>query len=307
MIVRARDEREIVRLRNAQDGRAVALQHADPFRSTVGELDRDEAGDAGELRLRDRFELPRDREDEDRRIRDIHRRIVPLAPAIGCDVRRDVERDDVLGVIPCLERGEEDRRAAAVRRISREPLDRALDTLVVGDVCDVEAAGGMPGAVAIRGEPALPVPRVIRVTVEVDRDVVRVREAERGHRARDDRAGGVHHEPSDQARERNADLVHRRRLVPTRSQDPPRDQYHDERDEHRGVLLQRQDGQCVERRADGSEHDVREWPHERRIGDPPLRERVHDRRCRQGCGHEHQRREDECRARRGAARESHAP
>jgi len=182
--------------RHAQDRGAVALRRADAFRRAVGELDRDEPCDTGELGLRDRLELSGNREDEDRRIGRVHRRVVPLALVIRRDVRGDVERDHVLGVIARLEGREKNGRAAAVRRIAREPLERALDALVVGDVRDVEAAARVPGTVTLRGEPALPVPRVIRVTVEVDGDVVLVRETERSHRARDDGAGGVHHEPS---------------------------------------------------------------------------------------------------------------
>ena len=294
-------------LRDAQDRGAVALRHVDALRSAVGELDRDQPCDAGELRLRDRLELSGNREDENGRIRGVHRRVVPLALVIRRDIRGDVERDHVLGVVARLKGGEENGRATAVRGIAREPLERALDALVVGNVRDVEAAARVPGAVAFSGEPALPVPRVIRVTVEVDGDVVRVRETKRRHRARDDGAGGIHHEPSHQERHRRHDLAHGRRPVPERSHDPPRDQQHDERDQNGGVLLEREDGQRIERRADRREHDVRERSHERRIGDRALRERVHDRRCRQQGGYEQQRREDECRAERGAAHESHAP
>lgn len=293
--------------RDAQDRGAVALRHADAFRRAVGELDRDQPCDTGELGLRDRLELSGNRENEDRRIGRVHRRVVPLALVIRRDVRGDVERDHVLGVIARLEGREENGRAAAVRRIAREPLERALDALVVGDVRDVEAGARVPGAVPLRGEPALPVPRVIRVTVEVDGDVVGVREPERRHRARDDGAGRVHHEPSHQERHRRHGLVHGRGAALARSHDPPRDQHRNERDQHRGVLLEREDGQRIERRADRREHDVRERSRERRIGDRALRERVHDRRCRQQGGYEHQRREDECRAERGATRESHAP
>jgi len=101
--------------------------------------------------------------------------------------------------------------------------------------------------------------------------------------------------------------VHGRGAALARSHNPPRDQHRNERDQHNGVLLEREDGQRIERRADRREHDVCERSRERRIGDRALRERVHDRRCRHQGGYEHQRREDECRAERGAARESHAP
>lgn len=306
VVVGAGDEREVVRARDAENSRAVALQHADPARRAIRELDGDESRDPGQLRRRNGVELSGDREDERRRIRPIRARVVPLALGIRWRVERHVQHVDVLGAIARLERREQYGRVAAVRGVGSESLDGAGDALVVGDVSDVEARCRVPRTVARGGEEPIPIPRMVRVAVEIDGEIVGVREPEGRHRARSDGAERVHEHPDEEEHHAERCFVPRGRRSAPRPEHAPHDDDHDERHQYGRVLRDRQERERVERRADRREEHVAQRPHERRIGCGTLRERVHDGRRGGDGGDEHERREQHARDEHGASNDSHA-
>jgi len=306
VIVGASDQREIVRARDRQHLRPIALQRTDPLRRAVGELDRDETRDSRELRLRDRVQLPRNCEDEQRWIRRVHRGVVPLALRVRWDVERNVQHVDVLRSITRLERRQEQRRVAAVRGIRPQPLDRARDALVIGDVRDLESRRGVPRAVARDRQEAVPVPRMVRVTVEVDREVICVGEPQRRHRPWDDGAERVHQHPDEEEQRAERDFVARRRGMSPRAQHAPRDDEHDQRHEQRDVLLQGEERERVEGRHDGRQDDVRQRAHECRVRCRTPRQCVHDGRCRDDRGEDDQCREEQRGNEHGASIGAHA-
>lgn len=302
MIVGAGDEREVEPVRDGVDRLRIALQHVDPLGRAVRQLDRHRARDATDFVGRELGQPAGNGEHQDGRMRRVGDRIVPLALRVGRDGRIDAEDEHVLRVVARFERGEED-RLVRVRCIPTRTFDRARDALVVADVRDIEAGRRVPRAIARDGERAMRVPRVIRVTVEVDRDVVRIAQSQRRHGTRHDDPDGVDRDEGGEQTEPDHGLVHGAGRVPPRAQRPPYDGQQHESQKERRVLLQREQRERVQQLAYRREHRVGGGADERRAGGGRVCGRVEDRRRAHRGGGQHEQTKDATRRR--GARELH--
>ena len=209
MIIRPGNHRQVQRVGEFHDCRSVLLDHSHSLGRGVAQLDCIEPREAVLLVVRQFVDVPRNRENEKRRRRGygergIARRIVPVALGIYREGRIDSDRDDVLVLIARFQAGKQCRSVAGVCGIAPHACQRACETLVIGDVRHVEAGTRVPCAIALRREPGPAVPRRVRVTVEVDHDVIGIMHHDRGHGARDQGATAVNDKNSSQCGERGA-------------------------------------------------------------------------------------------------------
>lgn len=250
MIVRPRNHREVQRVSEFEDLRTPTLYHPHALRRRVTQLNRVKPRISVQLVRGQLRQISGNRQNEKRRLcgycnGSVAHGIVPVALGVDGKGGIDANHDDVLILIPRLQRGKQHCSIARRRRVARRSGRRPRQALVIRHVRDVEAGLRMPRAIPFRREPLAAVPRKIRVTVKVDHDIVRVVGSQCRHRTRDHRAASVHNQDSDQRRECDAGFAKNRR-APVKPSDYPPD-YNDENNcrQHRHVLADRKQRQCV--------------------------------------------------------------
>lgn len=222
MVVRSSNDRKVECVGEPDDVRAFPLRHSDPLGCRVTQLHRVQSRETVQLIFRNECEIAGNGENEKRRRaggRNAVRRergtarthrIVPVAFWIERKRGVDADRDDVLVFVARLECRQQHGAVARPCRVARRCRNRTGEGLVIADVRDVESGPGVPRTVALRCEPPATVPGRVGVTVEVDRDIVRVVQLYRGHRTRNERAAAVHDQDPGERCERDAGLSRNR-------------------------------------------------------------------------------------------------
>ena len=261
MIVGAGDHGQVERVGELEKLRTPLLQHTDPPGRAITQLHGVESRVAFELVRRQHRQIAGNRENEDRSRRGdcergVANRIVPVTFRVEHERRVDSDRDDVLVLVACFEAGQQRGAFARARRIVRQRSLDSIQILVIRDIRDVEAGRRVPVAIAFRREPLACIPGMVRVTVEVDHHVVRVRHRDRGHRPRNYRTASVHRYDPCERDECRPELRAHCRPASERQCRTPHQNHEQCRCEHRIVLPERKQRQCVEDRADRRQHRV---------------------------------------------------
>jgi hypothetical protein len=163
VIVRTCDYREVQRVGKLYDVGSLPLNHADAFRRRVTQLDRVQSCVSSPFVLRQPGDVAGNGEYQQRwRAGEDERRvaigIVPVALRIDREGGVDSDRDNVLVLIPCFQRRQQNRSITTPRRVFCRRGRCTGQALVVADIRDIESGPCMPRTIALRSEPAAPVP-----------------------------------------------------------------------------------------------------------------------------------------------------
>lgn len=163
VVVRSRHYSEVKRVGEGDDARARSLNHADPLRCAVAELNSVHASETVQLVVWQLGDVSRNRENQHRDstgygYSGVARRVVPVSLRIERECRVDANCNDVFVLIACLERRQQDGCISRTCRIPGDSRLRSDEALVITDVRNIESCRVVPGTVAFWSEPVRAIP-----------------------------------------------------------------------------------------------------------------------------------------------------